>query len=197
MTGAAGPVRRPDQAAAQANGAAGPVTDHPCDDGSDPSDAGSGLAALRRQLRQLTAELGGPPRRVRMSCGDVLLEIEWQPAVPAPDGPTDRPAHPPTPPGTAAPAETAARRPTVVSPLVGTFYRAPEPGAAPYVEVGDAIEAGQVIGIVEAMKLMNQVTAEQAGLVVEVLVDDGQPVEFEQPLVALAPGGPGAPGPAH
>ncbi|MDG4831392.1 acetyl-CoA carboxylase biotin carboxyl carrier protein [Solwaraspora sp. WMMD1047] len=188
MTGAAGPVRRPDAVPAQANGGAGSVTDHGRDGGSD-SHAGSELAALRRQLRQVTAELDGPLRRVRMSYGDALLEIEWQPAVPA-----DRPTRPPAP--TPATVEATAPRRTVVSPLVGTFYRAPEPGAAPYVEVGDAIEAGQVIGIVEAMKLMNQVTAEQAGTVVAVLVDDGQPVEFEQPLVALAPGGPDAPDPA-
>ena len=71
--------------------------------------------------------------------------------------------------------------------MVGTFYRAPEPGAAPFVTVGDLVRPGQVVGIVEAMKLMNEVTAERAGRVTEVLVDDGRPVEYDQPLVALDP----------
>ena len=78
---------------------------------------------------------------------------------------------------------------TVRAPVVGTFYRAPEPGAPPFVAVGDLIRPGQVVGIVEAMKLMNEVTADQAGRVVEVLVDDGQPVEYDQPLIALEPAG--------
>ena len=76
-------------------------------------------------------------------------------------------------------------RDCVVAPMVGTFYRAAEPGATPFVEVGDLVEPGQVIGIVEAMKLMNHITAEHAGKVAEVLVGNGEPVEFDQPLIAL------------
>ncbi|MBM0277884.1 acetyl-CoA carboxylase biotin carboxyl carrier protein, partial [Micromonospora tarensis] len=67
------------------------------------------------------------------------------------------------------------------------FYRAPEPGAPPFVAVGDLVRPGQPIAIVEAMKLMNEVTAERAGRVVAVLVEDGQPVEYDQPLVELDP----------
>jgi acetyl-CoA carboxylase biotin carboxyl carrier protein len=70
---------------------------------------------------------------------------------------------------------------------VGTFYHAAEPGADPYVSVGDEVEPGQVVGIVEAMKLMNPIAAEVPGTVVEVLVGNAQPVEFGQPLLALAP----------
>ncbi len=70
----------------------------------------------------------------------------------------------------------------VEAPMVGTFYRAPAPDAEPYVDEGDEIEDGQVICIIEAMKLMNEIKAEIAGRVVKVLVETGQPVEFGQPL---------------
>jgi acetyl-CoA carboxylase biotin carboxyl carrier protein len=71
--------------------------------------------------------------------------------------------------------------------MVGTYYQAAEPGGSPFVEVGDKVEPGQVVCIVEAMKLMNEVVADQAGRIVEVLVRDGEPVEFGQPLIALVP----------
>jgi acetyl-CoA carboxylase biotin carboxyl carrier protein len=145
------------------------------------------LAILRQQARLLVVEVAGPLRRIQISRGDAAVEIEWHgdhnggpvqptgapPAVPAPaDGPGPV-------------AQTGSY--SVVSPMVGTFYRAPEPGATPFVAVGDLIEPGRVIGIVEAMKLMNEITAGQAGRVLGVLVDDGQPVEFGQALIALAP----------
>jgi acetyl-CoA carboxylase biotin carboxyl carrier protein len=72
-----------------------------------------------------------------------------------------------------------------VAPLVGTFYRAPQPGAKPFVEEGDIVDAGQTIGIVEAMKLMNQVNADQGGRVAEIVANDGDWVEFEQVLMYL------------
>ncbi|WP_243705035.1 biotin/lipoyl-containing protein [Micromonospora sp. KC723] len=141
------------------------------------------LAGLRRHARQLVAEVAGPVRRVRLRSGDTVLEIEWhgaaavEPArVPEPSAPAPRPQ----------PMAGPTGRVEVRSPIVGTFYRAPEPGAAPFVRVGDLVRPGQVVGIVEAMKLMNEVTAERAGRVVEIL-DDGRPVEYDQPLVALNP----------
>ncbi|SBT42238.1 acetyl-CoA carboxylase biotin carboxyl carrier protein [Micromonospora auratinigra] len=138
------------------------------------------LAGLRRQARQLVAELAGPVRRVRLRSGETVLEVEWHgPATPAPRAAAEPAAEPPR--------EPAAERLAVRAPVVGTFYRAPEPGAAPFVAVGDVVRPGQVIGIVEAMKLMNEVAADQAGRVVEVLVEDGKPVEYDQPLIALAP----------
>ncbi|PWR09773.1 acetyl-CoA carboxylase biotin carboxyl carrier protein, partial [Micromonospora acroterricola] len=78
-------------------------------------------------------------------------------------------------------------RATVRAPIVGTFYRAPEPGAAPFVAVGDLVRPGQPVAIVEAMKLMNEVSADRAGRVAAILVEDGQPVEYDQPLVELDP----------
>ncbi len=73
------------------------------------------------------------------------------------------------------------------SPMVGTFYRAPNPTAPPYVEVGARVAVGQVVCIVEAMKLMNEIEAETAGTVARILVENGQPVEFNQPLFLIRP----------
>lgn len=73
----------------------------------------------------------------------------------------------------------------VKSPMVGTFYRAGSPGAAPFVEVGQTVKAGDILCIIEAMKLMNEIEAEVAGTVKAVLVDNGQPVEFGQPLFII------------
>jgi acetyl-CoA carboxylase biotin carboxyl carrier protein len=75
----------------------------------------------------------------------------------------------------------------VRSPLVGTFYRAPAPGEDPYVEVGDRVRAGQVLCIVEAMKLMNEISTDVSGEVVEVLAENAEGVEYDQPLFYLRP----------
>jgi acetyl-CoA carboxylase biotin carboxyl carrier protein len=99
--------------------------------------------------------------------------------------------HPPQPPN---PAPAAARDAghaeavhpgTVRSPMVGTAYRAAEPGAKPFVEVGDSIGVGDTVLIVEAMKTMNQIPAHKAGKVVRILVEDGQPVEYDEPLLII------------
>ncbi len=75
----------------------------------------------------------------------------------------------------------------IKSPMVGTFYKAPAPDAKPYVEIGQIIKAGQVVCIVEAMKLMNEIEAETAGRIVEVLVENAKPVQFGQPLFLVEP----------
>jgi acetyl-CoA carboxylase biotin carboxyl carrier protein len=75
----------------------------------------------------------------------------------------------------------------LTSPFVGTFYRNPAPDQPPYIEVGSTVKKGQVLCIVEAMKLMNEIEAEAAGAVAEVLVENGQPVEFGQPLFRIEP----------
>lgn len=91
----------------------------------------------------------------------------------------------------ATPAEPAvAEKPavegtTVTSPMVGTFYRSPNPGADPFVKVGDKVEAGQTLCIIEAMKLLNEIEAETSGTIKEILVDNAQPVEFGQPLFII------------
>ena len=89
-----------------------------------------------------------------------------------------------------APPEAASTPSTTVaitSPMVGTFYRAPAPDADPYVEVGDRVEVGQTVCIVEAMKLMNEIEAEVRGKIVKVLVENMQPVEYGQQLFLLEP----------
>jgi acetyl-CoA carboxylase biotin carboxyl carrier protein len=77
--------------------------------------------------------------------------------------------------------------PTFDAPMVGTFYAAASPGADPFVKIGDRVEVNQVICIVEAMKLMNEVSAKFAGIIERVLVENAQPVEFGQPLFAVRP----------
>ena len=73
----------------------------------------------------------------------------------------------------------------VASPMVGTFYRAPAPGAKVFVEVGQVVKAGDVLCIVEAMKMMNQIEADRAGTIGAILAEDGAPVEYDQPLVTI------------
>jgi acetyl-CoA carboxylase biotin carboxyl carrier protein len=86
----------------------------------------------------------------------------------------------------AAAATDLAKHPGVVpSPMVGTAYWAPEPGAKPFVEVGSRVTAGQTLLIIEAMKTMNQIPSPRAGTVTQILVEDGQPVEFGEPLVII------------
>lgn len=76
---------------------------------------------------------------------------------------------------------------TVISPMVGTFYRAPTPSEPPFVEIGDRIYVGQTVCIIEAMKLMNEIEAEVSGQIIEVLVQNGEPVEYGQPLMRINP----------
>lgn len=73
----------------------------------------------------------------------------------------------------------------VKSPMVGTFYRSPAPGAATFVEVGQTVKKGDTLCIVEAMKMMNQIEADQSGIISEILVDDAAPIEFDQPLFVI------------
>lgn len=84
-----------------------------------------------------------------------------------------------------APGDAAKHPGAVTSPMVGTAYRAPEPGAKPFVEEGAAVSAGQTLLIIEAMKTMNAIPAPRAGTVTKIIVDDGQPVEFGEPLVII------------
>lgn len=91
-----------------------------------------------------------------------------------------------------AAAPVAAAEPTVAaghqvkSPMVGTFYRSPAPDAGSFIEIGKAVKKGDTICIIEAMKMMNQIEADKDGVVTAILVEDGEPVEYDQPLVQLA-----------
>ena len=101
------------------------------------------------------------------------------PAMPAPVPAAPAPA--PAAPEAAAPSAANA----VKSPMVGTFYRSPSPDAAAFVEVGQSVRAGDVLCIVEAMKMMNQIEADRAGTVTAIHAENGEPVEFDQPLITV------------
>ncbi len=81
--------------------------------------------------------------------------------------------------------DQASRGHAIKSPMVGTFYRSPSPGASAFVEIGQSIKAGDTVCIVEAMKMMNQIEADKSGVVEAILVEDGEPVEFDQPLITI------------
>lgn len=85
----------------------------------------------------------------------------------------------------AAPASNPDNRKVVRAPMVGTFYRSPSPAAKPFVEVGQTVKAGQALCIIEAMKMLNQIDAEISGVVIEILVENEKPVEFDQPLFVI------------
>jgi len=98
-------------------------------------------------------------------------------------------ASPSAPPAAAsAPAEpgSGAGEALVQAPIVGTFYEAPSPDADPFVKVGDRVEVGQTLCIIEAMKLMNEIQAEASGTIKQILIQNGQPVEYDQPLFVLS-----------
>jgi acetyl-CoA carboxylase biotin carboxyl carrier protein len=144
------------------------------------------ISAVWEEARDLIKRLeGSSVQRFAVEAGDTRIEIErgipsgvsvavgGPPAV-APSGSED---------GAGAP-EVDGRHP-IKAPLVGTFYSAGQPGAPPYVKVGDVVEVGQTVAIVEAMKLMNQVQADVGGKIAEIVLEDGQWVEFEQVLMYI------------
>ncbi|HZT63099.1 MAG TPA: acetyl-CoA carboxylase biotin carboxyl carrier protein [Burkholderiales bacterium] len=112
----------------------------------------------------------------------VLLSPSSAPALPqAPIAAAPQAAAP----APAAEAPTALEGHIVKSPMVGTFYRAGAPGAKPFVEVGDAVKAGQTICVIEAMKLMNEIEADKDGVVKAIMVENAQPVEYGEPLMMI------------
>lgn len=135
---------------------------------------------------RLLAETPRPPRNLRVRAGEVSVDIEWpeQPSVGAVSAAGSEPA-----PAAPAPVHTADPEVSdgyyLTAQTVGVFYRAPEPGAAPFVSEGDTVTAGQQVGIIEAMKLMIPVEADRAGRIAAVLKDNGEPVEYGDRLFAL------------
>ena len=154
--------------------------------------AGFELGELRQLIRlvQRTGigelELAAGGRSVRISAssaaaGTVAEHAQApvalaRPAAPSVAAPEPKPA-----------ADPNAHWKAITSPMVGTFYRAPAPDADPFVEVGDVIELGQTVCIIEAMKLMNEIEAETKGRIVQVLIENAQPVEFGQKLMLVEP----------
>ncbi|MFC0590729.1 acetyl-CoA carboxylase biotin carboxyl carrier protein [Novosphingobium aquiterrae] len=153
--------------------------------------AASGMnidSALVRELAELLAETG--LTEIEVEDGDRKIKVARQ-AAPVAAVQHMAPAHAPLIAAPAAPAAApAAAAPAddpdaVKSPMVGTCYLSPEPGAAAFVSVGQSVKEGDTLLIIEAMKVMNPIAAPRAGTVKAVMVDNGQPVEFDQPLVVI------------
>jgi acetyl-CoA carboxylase biotin carboxyl carrier protein len=118
----------------------------------------------------------------RAGSAPVAAPVQYA-AAPAPVAAAPAPAAAPAADAEAAAAEPAGHK--VLSPMVGTFYRSPSPEAKSFVEVGQSVNVGDTLCIVEAMKMMNQIEADKAGVVTAILAEDGNPVEFDQPLVVI------------
>lgn len=149
--------------------------------------------ALVRELAELLNETGlteieveDDDRKIRVSRGAVAAAAPVYAAAPAAAAPAPAAAAPA--PAASEPAAPAGPdlKDAVKSPMVGTAYLTPEPGAAPFIAVGKAVKEGDTLLIVEAMKVMNPITAPKSGTVTAILVDNAQPVEFDQPLVVIA-----------
>ncbi len=122
---------------------------------------------------------------VRISRQTAAAPVQYvaaPPPVAAAPAPAAAPAAAPAPVADSAKPDT---RHIVRAPMVGTFYRAPSPGAKPFVEVGQTVKAGQALCIIEAMKMLNQIESDKAGVVVEILADNEGPVEFDQPMFVI------------
>ncbi|MFA7669143.1 MAG: acetyl-CoA carboxylase biotin carboxyl carrier protein [Burkholderiaceae bacterium] len=138
-----------------------------------------------KTLIDLVAESGIAELEITEGEGKVRIvkfSQSTQPVAPAPE-----PAAPAT---VAAAAAQPAAAPVpaghlVKAPMVGTFYRAPNPGAAPFVEVGQSVKEGDALCIIEAMKLLNEIEADKSGVIKEILVENGEPVEYGQPLFVI------------
>ena len=138
---------------------------------------------LRIRLKKALTQGSAPVFR---ALPDAAAAAAHPPAAPVPAAP------PAVPSAEEVPAPLAADHPEdhiVKSPIVGTFYAGPSPDAGPFVKMGDRVEPGQTLCIIEAMKLMNEIEADISGEVTRILVENGQPVEYGEPLFALRPSG--------
>ncbi|HEU5328807.1 MAG: acetyl-CoA carboxylase biotin carboxyl carrier protein [Thermomicrobiales bacterium] len=163
----------------QANGSTEPaVPDSPL-----PSGLPEGLTTDVRALIDMMGR--GGISDLQLETATVKLRLRARGAA----GPDTGVAHPAVAITTSAPGatDTDTDGPLVTAPMIGTFYRAPAPGELDFVDIGDAVEPGQTIGIIEAMKIMNEIVAEVGGVAAEFLVENGQPVEYGQPLLRLTP----------
>ena len=148
--------------------------------------------ALVRELAELLEETGlteieveDGERKIRVARGGGAAPAAAFFAPPAPAA-ASAPAPAPTAPASAPALAPPEHANAIKSPMVGTVYLSAEPGAPPFVEVGKAVKAGDTLVIVEAMKVMNPITATSAGTVKAILVENAQPVEYDQPLVVVA-----------
>ena len=144
------------------------------------------LIELLEQSNINELEINEGDESVRISRGGTAVTYAAAPApapVAAAPAPVAAPA--PAPAEAAAPASEELAGHAVKSPMVGTFYASPAPDAPPFVTVGQTVAAGDVICIIEAMKMMNQIEADKAGTIGAILIEDGEAVEFDQPIVTI------------
>lgn len=142
----------------------------------------SGVAEMEVQRGENRLRL-----RRALTTQELVVPVAIPPAAPAPE-PSSAPAPATTPASGASKASGPDPSHTLVkSPIVGTYYDSPSPEAGPFVKVGDSVEPGQVLCIIESMKLMNEIEAEMAGTLVHKLVENGRPVEYGEALFAIRP----------
>ena len=153
-------------------------------------------AIAQTDITELSLKTDAFELSVRKSAGQAPVVVPVTPipeAIAAPAGLTESVSPPPPvsvaelPKETPTPSAIDQKWTAVTSPMVGTFYRAPSPDEAPFVEIGDAIRKGQPVCIIEAMKLMNEIEAEISGQVMEIAVANGEPVEYGQTLLWVKP----------
>jgi len=154
---------------------------------NDDRDATTQSADYQRVVRTLAALLDETGlTEIEVEEGGLRVRVARQHAPAPAHAAVTVPATAAAAPLTAAGLVDPAQHPGVVtSPMVGTAYRAPEPGAKPFIEVGSTVEAGATLLIIEAMKTMNQIPAPRSGTVVQILFEDAQPVEFGEPLLII------------
>ena len=138
----------------------------------------SGIAEIEISEGEESVRISRYPQGMTVSQGSMLPAALPPALATAPPAAAAAPVAPPAP---AGPAPDK----TITAPMVGTFYAAPAPGAKSFVEIGDEVKVGQVLCIIEAMKMMNQIESEKDGRIASVLASNGEPVEFGQPLFVL------------
>ncbi len=148
------------------------------------------IKLLEKSDTMTELEISDGDFKVRLSrMGSVTLQPTHIVSSHAPQSPQAHHSHSVAQPLPTSPAPAVAipepQGHTVKSPMVGTFYRCPGPGTPSFIEVGKTIKVGDTIGIVEAMKMMNQIESDKAGIVKAILIEDGKPVEYDQPLVII------------
>ncbi|KAI7742150.1 hypothetical protein M8C21_032195 [Ambrosia artemisiifolia] len=144
-----------------------------------------GCEVVIRKKEALAPPPAPPMVMMQSSQPQAMYHSPPPPSQAAPSSST--PASSASPPALPAPAKPKSSHPPLKSPMAGTLYRAPAPGAPPFVKVGDKVQKGQVVCIIEAMKLMNEIEADQAGTIVDILAEDGKPVSLDTPILVIEP----------
>jgi acetyl-CoA carboxylase biotin carboxyl carrier protein len=154
--------------------------------------AKSGVSEVEIESKGFKINIKTPPYKRGLVGGPEVQIVQAVPqavqlSAPAAAAPVAQVAPATEAPAKAAPAKAEANYESVKSPMIGTFYRSPSPEKPPFVSVGDEVKKGDVICIIEAMKLFNEIECEVSGKIVKVLVDDANPVEYDQPLFLIEP----------